>query len=79
MSTLTEQERDSLEDVFLSISSTRFSSIKWSLSQYHCYWILHFRESFRAFFNDRSSLKKSKYTLKWTILQKNCKKVEKHR
>lgn len=79
MSILSEQEREGLEDVFLSISSTQLSPLKWSLSQYHCYWILHFKESLRYFFNDCTSLKKKKNTLKWSILPKNYKKIEKHR
>lgn len=79
MNTLSEKERDGLEDVFLSISSKRFSSLKWSLSEYHCYWILHIKESFLSFIHDYSSAKKNKNTPKMTILQKNCPKVEKHR
>ncbi|MDP3266588.1 MAG: hypothetical protein Q8M39_07150 [Sulfuricurvum sp.] len=79
MSILSEQERDGLEDVFLSISSTRFSPLKWSLSQYHCYWILHIKESMKYFLNDCSSIKKTKSALKWSILPTNYKKIEKHR
>lgn len=79
MNTLREQERDGLDDVFLSISSRRFSSLKWSLSEYHCYWTLHIRESFFRFMHDWLGVKKNKNTPKWTILQKNRPKVEKHR
>jgi len=79
MSTLSEQEREGLEDVFLSISSTQFLPLKWSLSQYHCYWILNFKESFRYFLNDCVPLKKKKNTLKWSIFPENYKKIEKHR
>lgn len=79
MNTLSEQERDGLDDVFLSISSRRFSSLKWSLSEYHCYWTLHIRESFLRFTHDYLGVKKNKNTPKWTILQKNRQKVEKHR
>ncbi len=79
MSILSEQERDGLEDVFLSISSQRFSPLKWSLSQYYCYRVLHLKESLRNFSNDLLFLKKNKNSLKWTIFQKNYKKAEKHR
>lgn len=71
MSILSEQERDGLEDVFLSISKTRFSPIRWSLSLYHCYWILKLRESISRFSNNYLGLKKNKKTPKWTIIQKN--------
>lgn len=71
MSLLSEQERDGLEDAFLSISKTRFSLFKWTLSHYYCYWILNFRESISRFSNNYFGLKKNKKTLKWTILQKN--------
>ena len=79
MSILSEQERDGLEDVFLSISQTRFSLFKWSLSHYHCYWILNLRESIFRFSNDYFGVKKNKKSPKWTIFQKNYEKVEKHR
>lgn len=79
MSILSEQERDGLEEVFLSISSTRYSSLKWSFSQHYCYCLLHLKTSFKDFSNDFLPLKKSKNTLKWTISQKNHKKAEKHR
>jgi len=79
MNTLSEQERDGLDDVFLSISSRRFSSLKWSLSEYHCYWTLHIRESFLRFTHGYLGAKKNKNTPKLSISQKNCSKVEKHR
>ena len=79
MSLLSKQERDGLEDVFLSISQTRFSPFKWSLSHYHCYWILNLRESIFRFSNDYFGVKKNKKSPKWTIFQKNYQKVEKHR
>lgn len=79
MNTLSEQERDGLDDVFLSISSRQFSSLKWSLSEYHCHWTLHIRESLLHFSQTYLSVKKNKNTPKLTILQKNCPKVEKHR
>lgn len=79
MSILSEQERDGLEDVFLSISSTPFSSLKWSLSHHYCYWALHLKEPFKNFFHGRLPFEKNKNTPKWTILQKNCQKAEKHR
>lgn len=63
MNTLSEQERDGLDDVFLSISSKRFSSLKWSLSEYHCYWTLYVKESFLHFTNNYLSAKKKKKTL----------------
>ncbi len=71
MSILSEQERDGLDDVFLSISKTRFSTFKWSLSHYHCYWTLNLRESISHFSNNYFGLKKNKKSPKWTIIQKN--------
>jgi hypothetical protein len=79
MNTLSERERDGLDDVFLSISSRRFSSLKWLLSEYHCYWVLNIKESFLRFRYNYISAKKNKNTLKLSISQKNCPKVEKHR
>ena len=79
MNTLSEQERDGLEDVFLSISSRRLSSIKWPLSQYYYYWTLHIKASFLRLAHNYISVKKNKNTPKLTILQKNHPKVEKHR
>lgn len=79
MSILSENERDGLEDVFLSISQTRFSALKWSVSHYHCYWTLHLRESILRFSNHIIGVKKSQKSPKWTILQKNYQKIEKHR
>lgn len=79
MSILSEQEREGLEDVFLSISSTPFSALKWSLSNYLTCWKFHFKETFNCFFNDLPFLKKRKNTLKWTIFPRNYKKIEKHR
>lgn len=75
MNTLSEQERDDLDDVFLSISSKYFSSLKWSLSEYHCYWILYIKESFLRFRYDYLGAKKNKNTPKLSISQKNCPKV----
>lgn len=75
MNTLSEQERDGLDDVFLSISSTQLSPLKEWLSQSCCYWILHFR----GVLHGSLSIKKKKNTLKWSILPKNYKKIEKHR
>lgn len=71
MSILSEQERDALEDVFLSISKTRFSSLKCSLSHYHCSWTLNIRESFFRFSNHYFGVNKNKKSPKWTIIQKN--------
>lgn len=79
MSILSEQERDGLEDIFLSLSKTRFSPFKWSLSHYHCYWTLNLKESIFRFSNDYFVVKKNKKSLKWTIFQKNYQKIEKHR
>ncbi len=70
MNILSEQEREDLEDVFLSISSTPFSALKWSLLQYYCYLVLHFKESLRYFLNDCISLQKKKSTLKWSFFPK---------
>ena len=71
MSILSQQERDALEDVFLSISKTRFSAFKCSLSHYNSYWTLNIRESFFRFSNDYFGVKKNKKSPKWTIIQKN--------
>lgn len=79
MNTLSKQERDGLDDVFLSISSKRFSSLKWSITEYHCYWTLYLKESFLRFTRNYISAKKNKNTPKLTIFQKNRPKVEKHR
>jgi hypothetical protein len=79
MSILSEQERDGLEDVFLSISQTRFSALKWSISHYHCYWTLHLRESILRFSNHFLDAKKSQKSQKRTILQNYYQKIEKYR
>lgn len=79
MNTLSEQERDGLDDVFLSISLKRFSSLKWSISQYHCHWKLHIKESLSRFGDNCLGAKKNKNTPKLSISPKNCPKVEKHR
>lgn len=79
MSILSEQERDGLEDVFLSISSTRSSSLKWSLSQCHSYCVFYFKERARSSIYDYSCFEKIKNTLKWIIFQKNLQKVDKSR
>ena len=71
MSILSEQERDGLEEVFLSISQTRFSALKWSISHYHCYWTLNLREIISRYTNGYIGLKKNKKSPKWTIIQKN--------
>lgn len=79
MSILSEQERDGLEDVFLSISSTRSSFLKWSLSQCHSYCVLYFKERSKTSIYDYSSFEKIKNTLKWIIFQKNLQKIDKSR
>jgi hypothetical protein len=79
MSLLSEQERNGLEDVFLSISKTRFSALRWSASHYHAYWTLHIRKSFLRFSNHFLGVKKNQKSAKLSILQKNYQKIEKHR
>jgi hypothetical protein len=64
MNTLSEQERDGLDDVFLSISSRRFSSLKWSINEYYCYWTLYLKESFLHLTNSFRHVKKNKNTPK---------------
>ncbi len=79
MSTLSEQERHGLDDVFLSISSTQPFVLKYKLSHYHSYFILHLKTRMRAF-NIRTPLReKIKNTLKNTFFQKNSQKTEKTR
>lgn len=52
MSILSEQERDGLEDIFLSISKTGLSPFKWSLYHAHSSWVLKLSKSFFLFCND---------------------------
>ena len=52
MSILSEQERDGLEDIFLSISKTRLSPFKWSLYHSPYSWVLKLSKSFFLFCND---------------------------
>lgn len=79
MSTLSEQERHGLEDVFLSISATRTPILKYKLSHYHTYLMLHLKAHARALKSQPSLQEKIKNTLKNTFLQKNSQKIEKTR
>jgi len=79
MSTLSEQERHALDDVFLSISSTQSSLLKYKISHYHTYFILHLKAHVRALKIPTPLQQKLKNTLKNTFLQKNSQKTEKTR
>lgn len=77
MNSLSEQERNGLDDVFLSISSTPPSFLKWKISQFHSYLILHCKAGFKSSPTLLSPRQSIKNTLKTIILQKNCQKTEK--
>jgi hypothetical protein len=79
MSTLSEQERHGLDDVFLSISSTQSSLFKYKISHYHTYIILYLKSHVKALKIQTTFHKKFKNTLKNTFLQKNLQKTEKTR
>jgi hypothetical protein len=79
MSTLSEQERHGLDDVFLSIHSTQPFIFKYKLSHYHTYFILHLKTRVKAFKIQTLLHEKIKITLKNTFLQKNSQKIEKTR
>ena len=79
MSTLSEQERHGLDDVFLSISSTQSSLFKYKISHYHAYIILYLKAHVKALRLRMSFQNKFKNTLKNTFLQKNSQKIEKTR
>lgn len=75
MSTLSNQERHALDDVFLSISSSKNSFLKYKFSHYHAYLVLNVKARLKAF-NLQDSIKN---TLKITFLQKNSQKNKKTR
>lgn len=77
MNGLSEQERNGLDDVFLSITSTRPSFLKWKISQGHSYVILHGKEAFKTLIPAFPLHLSVKNTLKTIIFQKNCQKIEK--
>lgn len=79
MSTLSNQERHALEDVFMSISSSQPSYIKHKISHYHAYLVLHLKGGMKALIERHSLQKKLKNTLKITFLQKNSQKIKKTR
>lgn len=79
MSTLSEQERHGLEDVFLSISSSHPFILKEKVFHYHTYLMLHLKAHFRTLMHPSSIQKKVRNTLKMTFLQKNPRKIEKTR
>ena len=71
MSTLSNQERHALEDVFLSISSSKTSLLKNKLSYYHAYLVLHLKARARELKLHAILMKKMKKASKMTFLQKN--------
>lgn len=79
MSTLSEQERHGLDDVFLSISSTQSSLFKYKISHYHACIILYLKAHVKALRIQTSFQKKFKNTLNNALLQKNSRKKEKTR
>ena len=61
MSILSEQERDGLDDVFLSISYVRISPAKWFISYYiYSNWKLELKESCIGFLRLFESHKREK-------------------
>lgn len=79
MSTLTNQERHALDDVFMSISSSQPSYLKLKFSYYHAYLSLHLKGRLKALSLHTHVIKKVKNTLKITFLQKNSQKNKKTR
>ncbi|MGZ5208074.1 MAG: hypothetical protein ACXWB0_03560 [Sulfuricurvum sp.] len=79
MNTLSEQERHGLEDVFLSISTSRSFVLKDKAFHYHAHLMLHLKAHFKALTSYSLIPKKVKNTLKMTFLQKNLRKIEKTR
>jgi hypothetical protein len=75
MSTLSEKERHGLEDVFLSISTTRTPVLKYRLSHYQAYLMLHLKVRLKGFKIPIPLRQKLKNTLKNTIFQKNSLKT----
>lgn len=79
MSTLSEQERHGLEDVFLSISSSHPFILKDKAFHYYAHLMLHLKDYFRTLMSRSLVQKKVRNTLKMTFLQKNPQKIEKTR
>ncbi|MDP3465157.1 MAG: hypothetical protein Q8R86_05240 [Sulfuricurvum sp.] len=79
MSTLSEQERHGLEDVFLSISSSHPSILKDKAFHYHTHLMFHLKGQIRTLMRPSFIQKKLINTLKMTFLQKNLQKTEKTR
>jgi hypothetical protein len=75
MSALSNQERHALEDVFLSISSSKTSYLKHKIMYYHAYLILHLKANRRELRNHSGLLKKLKNAVKITFLQRKSQKT----
>lgn len=74
MSTLSNQERHALDDVFISISSSQPSYLKLKFSHYHAYFVLHIKGQYKALSEHKIFRKPKLYPLKITFLQKNSRK-----
>jgi hypothetical protein len=75
MSTLSNQERHALEDVFLSISSSKTSLLKNKISYYHAYFTLHLKARVKEYKYTSNLMKKMKKASEITFLQKNSQKT----
>ncbi len=75
MSTLSNQERHALEEVFLSISSSKTSFLKSKFSYYHAYLTLHIKARAKVYKESYSMVKKIKKASEYAFLQKNSQKT----